>query len=1222
MRHLINIFNKGYCSKDYDSVIALQETNIIKAGLLPYIWRGNYVMTAGTGSSKGCITLLSSHLNVVEQQEIDGRSHVLACQRSDSQVVNYIIANVYSPNKHDQDKIKFFEAVIDKITELEIKYTCQTVLILGDLNIIFQENEKKNRLYTANEKRLGNILKALFRDLNVVDIWKDKPEFTWRRPNSDSFSTLDRILYRSEVLILKDTEVDWSLGFSDHAAVKVNFLHATSKTKRNKARLPRLDPTLLKDERIKNKIGEELQGMMAMSIEDWNPHLKLEYAKMCLRTIVERAQADRKKKEATIEDEINKALNRAIEELESEPSQEDKLEALERIENLRNKKLEIVEEKGSRLAEKLGTKWYNEGEKSTKYFYRILNRAMPDKINTLEGERGEEIKEEEAVNQEVLKFYKDLYEANDTVVEEDSFFNEITPISGDKSAEVLKEITADELLVTLKSCKDSAPGPDGISYSYLRSYWSTFGTLLTESWRHSLVTGELPISHKKSILRLIPKAGKNLKKLTNWRPITLSNCDHKLITKTYATRLTKQVAEAIGQRQTAYLKGRVITDNVRALMSCVRLSNLDQDIDGVITSLDAKKAFDSVNHDYIRRCLIKFGVGDFVPIFDVLYKELTSDIAVNGTIIKGYKILRGVKQGDALSCILFVMCMEPLLRNIEANQRIQPISSQKLNITLPKAFAYADDVNLVTKNEHGTLKAIFKEYERLTRNSGLMLNADKTEILRLKQGERVETNFDIWYMDQNYKLKSQKEVKINGVFFQQDEQDSQRRNVQDVARKIQKKLEPWSRRGMTLIGKILLTKTFGISQIVYIMQILSLNEDDLKLLNSVLYKFMWNRHFKAAKAPERIKRDIIKMPIKLGGFGMLDLKEMDNSIKLRALGRLFTSKHPFSILVKAKLDVGSFFFPEIKLGYCKLTEKAIDLLKEERLNILRKIEVIGNLNLLCAIKETQIKKLISPAGASSIIYFQLRARGVLQVKHLDRTGFNQIRRFITPGVFIPWIEAALRIGGLPPLNPEVAYTTWHKNKLTNLAVLSAKELRENSAQETPIAKYKIGLDLDVAESFTWCHRIKKLTSIRHQNTLLKTAHGDIYSKDRKLRFGLADNDRCDRCGSPDSRQHMIAECPKALELWNTLRILDGKPVLTAQSANLLNETYGINEPIGGELSIHAEIIQVLMNTLQDKVQTLPPKVIVRIVLSKLYNLEKGTTKENLKALLDKLNADQ
>lgn len=513
MRHLINILNKDYLNKEYDAVIALQETNIVKEGLIPYIWRGNFVLTAGAGNARGCLTLLSSHLNVIERSEIEDRGHIVVCQRSDSQLVNYVIANVYGPNKHDNEKITFFENVLDKITEMEIKYNCHNVIILGDLNITFSEKEMKNRLYSMTEKRKANVIKSLFRDANVTDIWARDPKFTWRRPNTDTFSTLDRILYRSELLKpIGNGEVDWSFGFSDHAAVKLNFKTPQEQVRPRGNRLPRLDPSLLNDERTKARLQEEFRSLLEMALDTWDPHTKLEYAKMCLRTVAEKNQADRKKTEATIESEINEALNRAINELASEADPEDRIAIIERIENLRNKKCGLIEEKGARLAARLATKWYNEGEKSTKYFYRILNRTMPDKLSKLEKDNGDEIEGEEEVNKEVVDFYKKLYETTEDVVIEDSFLNNINPVAGETADEVMKRITVEELYTTLKDCNDSSPGPDGISYSFLKTLWDVFGQLLVNSWNYSLDTGNLPTSHKTSILRLIPKAGKNLKK--------------------------------------------------------------------------------------------------------------------------------------------------------------------------------------------------------------------------------------------------------------------------------------------------------------------------------------------------------------------------------------------------------------------------------------------------------------------------------------------------------------------------------------------------------------------------------------------------------------------------------------------------------------------------------------------------------------------------------------
>ena len=84
----------------------------------------------------------------------------------------------------------------------------------------------------------------------------------------------------------------------------------------------------------------------------------------------------------------------------------------------------------------------------------------------------------------------------------------------------------EELATMLDSCQDSAPGPDGIPYSLLKLLWHLLGPLLFEAWTYSIAMGQLPQSHRMSYLRLIPKAGKDLTRLTNWRPITLSNCDH------------------------------------------------------------------------------------------------------------------------------------------------------------------------------------------------------------------------------------------------------------------------------------------------------------------------------------------------------------------------------------------------------------------------------------------------------------------------------------------------------------------------------------------------------------------------------------------------------------------------------------------------------------------------------------------------------------------------
>jgi len=272
-----------------------------------------------------------------------------------------------------------------------------------------------------------------------------------------------------------------------------------------------------------------------------------------------------------------------------------------------------------------------------------------------------------------------------------------------------------------------------------------------------------------------------------------------------------------------------------------------------------------------------------------LYSELSSDILINGRVVKGFKILRGVKQGDSLSCVLFIMCIEPLLRNIDLNNEIEPLHSEKLGAELPKVYGYADDINSLCKNKRTCIQALFDEYSRLTKWSGLRLNAEKTEILRfgsnrIRALNRGDQRYEFSYMGIDYALTGVENIKITGILFQQNEERMRRANLEAIMSKINKQLLRWSRRGLSLLGKIVIMKTFGISQITFLMQSIYLETSDLQSINKLLYKFLWNKNYRAAKAPERIKREIINKPIELGGFGMLDIFELDNSLKLRVFG--------------------------------------------------------------------------------------------------------------------------------------------------------------------------------------------------------------------------------------------------------------------------------------------------------------------------------------------------
>ena len=1223
LRHLINYCYSTLGGRDKDAIFAFQETYIPQPGKIPFLWRGNYHLTPGGGNSSGCLTLMSPHISIVESKDLETRAHVLACQKSGESMPNIIFANIYAPNPNTNEKIDFFESVFETVNEFIEKYDSKILIIAGDFNLILKRNESKNRLFTAQERRVSDYLCNCAKAYCMSDLWETNPQFTWNRANSDSFSAIDRILFSNGSITPTSTKVNWALSMSDHGAIEASFSYnATSNS--TKSKITRLDPTLLRDPETLLLIEGELRELLLQTNPEWNPHLKLEFAKMSLRTVVEKVQAERKRRDKTDEEYLNEELNLAVNALESNSNSSPQATArlIEYVEELRTQKAVLVETKGRRLAEKLGTRWYNEGEKSNRYFLRLLRRSSPDQFNCLEN-NGAQIVGETEIEETIVNFYRDLYENYDkshlNVINDDEFFNNIESLSAVEETRITNPITTDELKATLVTCKDSCPGPDGIAYSFILAFWSIFGNLIAEAWNHSLRVGVLPPSHRVSFLKLIPKVGKDLKKLTNWRPITLSNCDHKIITKTYAGRLCAEMDKVIKARQTAYLKNRLINDNVRAIIATIDVANVEENLDAILVSLDAKKAFDSVEHSFIRECLRRFGVPDFIKIFDILYSDLRSDVIINGKIVKGFKTLRGVKQGDALSCILFIMCMEPLLSNIEANANIKGVTSIAAGCELPKLYAYADDVNGLIQNDQTSLKELFREYERLTNKSGLQLNADKTEIMPFSSEGYINQNFDLTYLNERHVVASKKEIKVNGVLLQQDIVAMKESNVDQVKLKIEAQLKTWAARHLSLLGKILLLKTYGISQIIFLMQSMTLNACHFKNLDEILYRFLWNKKFLSAKAPERIKRDITNTPIQYGGLGMLNIIDLDNSLKLRALGRLATTKHPFLTIIKNSIDYSDFFFPRIRLKLDGVTVAGIDLLMSDRQKLWNDPLMESNRTYVEYLKGINLKQVLDQRGRSSIIYFNLRLGGKQKLGQLNRAELNSIKSFINNSMY----ESLTRlvdvniIAGATPTSDVIFYG----KRQYQLSKLSSKEIRLHRSSHDPICIYKLGALATPAQVLTWGNQLKKVTNVKHQNPLLRVAHGEIYTNLKLFRYGLKNNPRCPRCGAIESLTHKFINCPyvariwkKTIELTNTLRSsIEPGEEASAQVLGLVN---GTDKVI---LTVHAEILNRIYSLREDANYTLHPKKLIQLALEFLSRREKKSdTKIKLEDLLNNL----
>ena len=400
----------------------------------------------------------------------------------------------------------------------------------------------------------------------------------------------------------------------------------------------------------------------------------------------------KKKERAKSLRDLEARINRLVGDLASEESEE--------LQTLKFERDELIGRCTKNNMFHCKANWRQNAEKGTKYFYNLIRRNQgPNWFQSLELENTApgtfsnktcEMLEECAVHFETR--YK--FVPSQSTSDSNNFFADLRSLSPEQREECDALLTSEELEATLKAIKNgSSPGPDGFTVGFYKIFWRDLKLLVTQVAEELFTNGSVPSLFKCSTTTLIPKKGKDRRFVKNLRPISLLNVAYKLITKSLALRLGSVVQSVISEDQSGFLKGRFIGENVRLVIDAINMSK-ELNLPGLLLFCDFQQAYDCISWDYLKTILHRFGFGDyFIKWVAMLYTDdaespTSARICLNGHLSRPYVIKRGLRQGCPLSCLLFLLCIEPLAQAVRNDARIKGLSFDGIEV---KISNYADD---------------------------------------------------------------------------------------------------------------------------------------------------------------------------------------------------------------------------------------------------------------------------------------------------------------------------------------------------------------------------------------------------------------------------------------------------------------------------------------------------------------------------------------------------
>ena len=817
---------------------------------------------------------------------------------------SFKILNVYAPN-NTNDNEAFWN---DLNTKIMSNPDLKPNIMLGDFNLV---EDSLNRLPChPDDANAVAALGDLKSNLHLVDGWRrtypDKRGYTHLHVANTSQSRIDRIYVKNDLLQpARDWHIDPPPVESDHwvASVKVSTPEIPE-IGRGRWQIPTYlidnDEILAEVDRMGKKAEEDVDGTRYRRSVTQNPQSILAKFK---KDIVALYRARARVIHPTITNKI-KSLTQRLDRINNDEltSDDDKMletivvktEILELERTLFESSRVYATAKHHVHAETICRDWTRShwAKSPRDVVYGLFNPLEEDP--TTHHTSNEMTEAARTYHQNLQSRDRDPTDPPDAQTLAGVLENINTKPTPAQKSDLAKPFSwADVHFALHGSANDKAAGLDGIPMELWKKLSEKFDAcseavfnphcdivkILTKVFNDISEHGIAPdTDFNEGWLCPIYKKGERTN-IANYRPITVLNTDYKVMTKTMANRLAEAAPTLVHRDQAGFIRGRSIHDQVKLAKLTLDYGRINEQ-NGAIIALDQEKAYDRILHPYLWKTLEKFGLPRwFITTIQHLYQNATTRVLINGMLSDPFTVLRGVRQGDALSCLLFDLGIEPLAAAIR-NSPIHGIAIENTPDRI-KCKLFADDttVYLDESDDFDTLET--HALRPWCEVAGAAFNIAKTEVIpvgsreyRLQLIESRRLNPASSEFDQNIRIATEGQpVRILGAWVGNNV--DQATPWTPTIEKIALNLKRWEANHPTSEGRRLISQMIIGGMTQYLAKVQGIPEQALKTLERLIKNFSWNGESKPTVGMQHMSTRTEK-----GGKKVLDMAARNEAIQL------------------------------------------------------------------------------------------------------------------------------------------------------------------------------------------------------------------------------------------------------------------------------------------------------------------------------------------------------
>jgi hypothetical protein len=906
-------------------------------------WRGQQFWHHGSSASCGVAILLrdSAHVSGAHIGYQDAHGRIL---RVDFKYagLDMAVVNVYAPHR-PEERAAFFSQELPKAT-----LGGGLALLAGDFNCILRHEDKWGPFDSIQRFAGRNQLEAFMVMEQLEDSWllsprANRPTFHTQAAGADgrlcyTAARLDRwltpVALRDWVqeTVIHPCRGDYLPG--DHGAVVLHL---------QPPRQPPRGPgvwscplSILNDEAylsgVQGHIAAFCQRHAALGPRDLWEGVKLAIADFTQAYCFGEARRKR-----LPERMLRHTAERALAFCQAHPDSCAAAAAQLRDASARLAKLHEERAATSKQAEDV--LWQDYGEQGSYWFHRMGRAATPLEqivsVATADGTRrsfaSDDPTERAAAAERLASFYEGLFTPVITDAAAQDTILAATPQR--LSPEACKDAEGPDGLPALTpACFKAAlaaaprgkrPGSDGLPYEFYSALQATVAPLLLAAFREAFEdTGAatpLAASQRLGLITLIYKGGgKSRDSCDSYRPITLLNCDYKLVARIIATRMGSPVNDVLSVTQTAFVPGRDIADNVLFHLEEIDWLEAEPPIplsprQGCVVFLDFEKAYDRANRAWLMRCLQHFGFGAGLQRWvEVLLAGTRAQVLYNGHRTRQLAVTSGMAQGSPLSPLLYNVQAQPLaayLQHLQAAGALRPIRLPD-GPPAPPSQQHADDTSLHLHSLEDLPPAL-QAIALYGAASGARLNVNKTQGILLGSHPDVPSVDGIDAATGVRFLRPGEHLRHLGVLLARPRDQPAAAHAMHAQRlaSLRAVARHWAPFGLSFLGRLHVAKQCMASILYYHAQFVRPAPSQLQEAVTIISAFI-ARPAGPADDPRAFmghpKLAASSLPKEDGGLAVVDVRSQLDALQAKIIAKLVhPRRHPWKPLMAAAISAAA-----------------------------------------------------------------------------------------------------------------------------------------------------------------------------------------------------------------------------------------------------------------------------------------------------------------------------